>query len=166
MAPLADAGCRRNRRYDMFGRSHMSAFSSPSRATISSPSTPQILPLGSGQMGESSVKTPSPRAKSTCTPPHHRKNMKMNKPTLMKNSPKANAYTKYKFTVAHESRRKPLRMESLTVDKLSLQRRAWSQERHTILRQTQQPILVRKTSLGRELEIVYGSEFQLKRSRP
>ena len=26
VAPLADAGCRGNRRYDMFGRSHMSAF--------------------------------------------------------------------------------------------------------------------------------------------
>ena len=53
VAPLAGAGCRGNRRYDM--KWHMSAFSSPSRATLTSPSTPQILPLCSGQMGESSA---------------------------------------------------------------------------------------------------------------
>ena len=43
VAPLADAGCRGNRRYVTFGRSHTSEFSSPSRATLSGPSTPQIL---------------------------------------------------------------------------------------------------------------------------
>ena len=69
-APLASAGCRGNRLpaascvelrwYDMGGRSHTSAFSSdywsnPSRAILSGPSTPQILSLFSGLMGESSV---------------------------------------------------------------------------------------------------------------
>ena len=54
VAPLADAGCRGNRRRDTSGQSQTSP-SSTSRATRSSPSTPQFLPLCGGLVGESSV---------------------------------------------------------------------------------------------------------------
>ena len=55
VAPFAVADCRGNRRYGTCGRSQTSSFSSPSRATLSGPATPQILPLCSGVLGESSV---------------------------------------------------------------------------------------------------------------
>ena len=59
----------------------------------------------------------------------------------MKNSPKTHAHLKRKFTAVHE-------------DEHVLQGRAWSEERHAILSQTQQPILVREGGANIWCELV------------
>ena len=55
VAPFVVAGCHGNRGNDVFGRSHMPAFSSPLRATMSSTSTPQMFASLQRTDDESSV---------------------------------------------------------------------------------------------------------------